>query len=260
MTLKQKWIIWIGFIFVCVCIGALTGLQSAVALPFLGLVSTLFVIVAAIPGYYELIRTSSAKTGVSILLGLSLFAYLIEIIGVKTGFPYSTFSYAPSLESFIIAGVPWTTSFGWVPFILASYFVARYWIHQKKSLLIVLISPLFLVTFDLVLDPGAVWLGLWSYGNPGLYYNVPWQNFAGWLLTGTIALFGVHAVLSRITLRQSNVFAFLIGPATLLSFWVGITLSAGQTIPTGIGCLLLLFLTATWKAESTKIRSSQQAC
>ncbi|MBP7134048.1 carotenoid biosynthesis protein [Patescibacteria group bacterium] len=257
MTLRQRWGLWIGLTALCLVIGILTGLQSSFATPFLGPVSTLFVLIAALPGYRELIRITSLKRGLLILLALSLFAYLIEIVGVQTGFPYSSFTYAQTLRSFLIAGVPWTTPFGWVPLVLASYFVARVWSPQRKGLWIVFWSVLLLVTFDLVLDPGAVRLGLWSYASTGWYHAVPWQNFAGWLLTGTLVLFTLHRALSRTIVQRTNMFAFLIGPAAILSFWTGIALSASMVLPALIGCLLLLFFTFTWQAESTKITPSQ---
>ena len=257
MTLRQKWSIWIALTIACLLIGVLTGLQSTIAIPFLGPVSTLFVLIAAAPGYRELIRITSLKRGLLILFILSLFAYLIEIVGVQTGFPYSSFAYAQTLRSFLIAGVPWTTSFGWVPLILSSYFATRVWSGQKKGVWMVFWSVLLLIAFDLVLDPGAVWLGLWSYASTGWYHAVPWQNFAGWLLTGALALFTLHRLLSRTIVQRTNVFLFLIGPAAILSFWTGITLSASMVLPTLIGCLLLLFFTFTWQAESTKRAPSQ---
>lgn len=257
MTLRRKWGVWIALTIACLLMGILTGLQSTIATPFLGPVSTLFVLIAALPGYRELIRITSLKQGLLILFALSLFAYLIEIVGVHTGFPYSSFAYAETLQSFLIAGVPWTTPFGWVPLILSSYFATRVWSGQKKGVWMVFWSALLLVTFDLVLDPGAVRLGLWGYANTGWYHAVPWQNFAGWLLTGTLALFMLHQALSRTTLLRTDVFMLLIGPAALLSFWTGITLSAFMVVPTLIGCLLLLFFTLTWQAGSTKITPSR---
>ena len=257
MTLRQKWGVWIVLTIACLLMGVLTGLQSTIATPFLGPVSALFVLIAALPGYRELIRITSLKQGLLILFALSLFAYLIEVVGVQTGFPYSSFAYAQTLRSFLIAGVPWTTPFGWVPLVFASYFATRVWSPQRKGVLIVFWSVLLLVALDLVLDPGAVWLGLWSYANTGWYHAVPWQNFAGWLLSGTLALFTLHRVLSRTIIQRTNVFLFLIGPAAILSFWTGITLSASMVLPTLIGCLLLLFFTFTWQAESTKRAPSQ---
>jgi putative membrane protein len=40
---------------------------------------------------------------------------------------------------------------------------------------------------DLVLDPGAVALGFWTYGG-GAYYAVPWSNYQGWVLSATVAV------------------------------------------------------------------------
>jgi putative membrane protein len=50
---------------------------------------------------------------------------------------------------------------------------------------------------DLVLDPAAVALGFWAYDGGGIYYGVPLSNFAGWLLSGAIAVSLVDRAFDR---------------------------------------------------------------
>lgn len=255
MTKVQQKLIWAFLVVFCFLVGCLAGLRSTATFPHLGLISSLFVLIAAAPSYVAFVRVQSQKRGLLILLALSIFAYAIEILGVQTSFPYSSFVYNHSLQPLLIAGVPWTTPFGWIPLVLASFVTAAAWVDTKKIFPVVGLATLLLVVFDLALDPGAVRLALWSYTHSGWYHGVPWQNFAGWLLTGSIALLGLR-IASRLTLHPGSLFFFLIGPVSLLSFWIGVALSAKQLLPTLIGCLLLTFFTQTWRTKSTKIIAS----
>jgi putative membrane protein len=52
---------------------------------------------------------------------------------------------------------------------------------------------------DLVLDPAAVALGFWTYGG-GVYYGVPLSNYAGWVVSATVATVLVDAAFEYETL------------------------------------------------------------
>jgi putative membrane protein len=52
------------------------------------------------------------------------------------------------------------------------------------------------------LDPGAVAVGFWAYADGGVYYGVPLSNFAGWVLSGTVALVGIDLAVDRAALRR----------------------------------------------------------
>jgi putative membrane protein len=53
---------------------------------------------------------------------------------------------------------------------------------------------------DLVLDPGAVALGFWRYAAGGPVYGVPLSNYAGWVLSATVTVVVLDAVLDRAAL------------------------------------------------------------
>ena len=60
--------------------------------------------------------------------------------------------------------------------------MSKIFIEGKRSIQFIL-ALILLVSFDLVLDPGAVHMGLWRFLESSLYYGVPWTNFFGWVLT-----------------------------------------------------------------------------
>ncbi|MBV9471001.1 MAG: carotenoid biosynthesis protein, partial [Abitibacteriaceae bacterium] len=56
-------------------------------------VSSVFVLVFALPSYMALYKWLGNKEGVRVLIILGLFAVVLESIAIDTGFPYGHFSY-----------------------------------------------------------------------------------------------------------------------------------------------------------------------
>jgi putative membrane protein len=44
------------------------------------------------------------------------------------------------------------------------------------------------LAMDVVLDPGAVALGFWTYLAGGAFYGVPLSNYLGWVLSATVTV------------------------------------------------------------------------
>ena len=131
-----------------------------------------------------------------VLLGIGAlvaYTYGIEYIGVHTGWPYGEFAYGISLGP-MVGGIPLALPFLFIPFVLNAYLL---WIvlvddrHQRRYLRIIAIIAS-VVAMDLVLDPAAVALGFWSYAGEAAYYDVPLSNYAGWVLSATVAVLAVE--------------------------------------------------------------------
>lgn len=160
--------------------------------------------------------------GRRVFIVLGLFAMLIESVGVATGFPYGEFTHA--IPGKIFGLVPLIVFFSWPPLVLLARRVAGAFVP----------ALLLLITFDLLLDPGAVGIGMWSWSNPGMYYGVPIVNFAGWLLSGSIGL---------LILGQKKIYKhdwLTIITALSLLIWIPVNLFLGQWIPALIGLILAL--------------------
>jgi len=104
------------------------------------------------------------------------------------------------------------------------------------------------IGMDLVLDPAAVSIGFWAYEAGGLYYGVPWSNYAGWLLSAVVAVavldyaFDRNAVLTRLEACR-----FMLDD--LVSFvilWGGINAYFGNWIP---ATLAVGYGYALWKTD-----------
>src|SRR5215204_2146713 len=102
-------------------------------------------------------------------------------------------------------------------------------------------SALLLVWMDAVLDPGATSLGFWVWPEGGAYYGVPPSNFAGWLLSGTLA-----ATLLLATGRWAEPPrpALLDSAAISTAFWTAVAAFSGVILPALLGTVLFVYLLA----------------
>lgn len=146
--------------------------------------SPFFMVLLAIPTIIGCIQWLGWKRAVLVMSSLSAFAYVIETIGLKTGFPYGSFSYGNMLGAKLFATTPWTVPFGWVPLLLASWVTVWRWLRPVELRLCGTLAVL--IALDLILDPIAVALGFWKYTHPGIWFEVPFTNFLGWIFSGCI--------------------------------------------------------------------------
>jgi putative membrane protein len=94
---------------------------------------------------------------------------------------------------------------------------------------------------DAVLDPGATSLGFWVWPEGGAFYGVPPSNFAGWLLSGTLA-----AALLLATGRWAEPpRPALLDSATIsTAFWTAVAAFSGIILPALLGTVLFVYLLA----------------
>ncbi|GGI98154.1 hypothetical protein GCM10008995_05080 [Halobellus salinus] len=127
-----------------------------------------------------------AATGVGLLVA---YSYTVEYVGVHTGVPYGEFFYGVDLGP-VVAGVPLGLPIFFVPLVMNGYLLCLLLLGDRaRAAAIRLLAVIAtVVTMDVVLDPGAVALGFWVYPNGGAFYSVPLSNYAGWVLSATVAV------------------------------------------------------------------------
>ena len=129
---------------------------------------------------------------------LVLFTWAIELTGVHTGYPYGEFQYERALGPMLLDSVPLFLPVFYFPILLNSYLLALLMLGRESTVLQRYLCTLAVViTMDLVLDPGAVALDFWGWFDGGLYYDVPVQNYVGWLVSGSVAVGVLTAVLDH---------------------------------------------------------------
>lgn len=126
------------------------------------------------------------KKAVLFISVLILYTYLIEIIGVRTGYPYGEFEYGISLGPMIL-DIPLALPVFFIPLVINSYLLCLLLFDfTKNKLLRVPTVVITVILIDMILDPAAVALGFWSYES-GIYYGVPISNYIGWILSASVA-------------------------------------------------------------------------
>ena len=181
------------------------------------------------------------------VLGLAGYTWGIEIIGVATGYPYGGFEYGVQLGPMIF-GVPLALPLFFIPLVLNAYLLALLVFPDlmRRAITRIPLAVAFVIAVDVVLDPAAVALGFWSFEDGGMFYGVPLSNYAGWILSGTVAVIAVEFAFSPDGLRQRvEECEFVLDD--LVSFtllWGSINVLFGNWIPVivTVGFLVALLL------------------
>lgn len=212
-------------------LGAMAGSATHVEAP--ALAGVVAVVLMAVPALVGTLRWLGRRRGAALLAGLSLYAYGIETVGAATGWPYGHFAYGGGLGPMLFDLVPVALPLAYVPLVLGAVAVATRAGAPVGGAAWLGLALATLLWSDLVLDPGAVALGYWSYAAGGAYYGVPWSNFGGWIVTGTAAL-----AASGLQLRRAPgapgpcMFGSM---AMTVAFYTGVTAATGQVIPALLG-------------------------
>lgn len=134
-----------------------------------------------------------------------IFSILVEQIAVRTGWPFGTYVYDPSLGHQLL-GVPIVVPFAWLmmahPVLLISRRVTRHWVF--------IYGGATLMAWDLFLDPMMVAAQRWSWTFTGSHVpyepEIPLSNTAGWLLVGMGLMALLHVSLPRERRKQGAEF------------------------------------------------------
>jgi len=116
---------------------------------------------------------------------VSVATLLIEIAGVSTGLVFGPYSYTAVLGP-AVAGVPFLIGLNWVLVVAGACAFVSILFPRWPSWIRTILTGLFCVCFDLLLEPVAVHLGYWVWHTP----DIPIQNYLAWGLIGTLAALG----------------------------------------------------------------------
>ncbi len=220
---------------ICLFVGYnMTWQSEAVLRSPVSIISLLFL---AIPAYIGLAHSFGNVRTLYTWLVLGVLGITIETTSIATGIPYGSFSYNNPLGGLLFGYAPWALILAWPPLVIGA------WVLAKKTtasrIATILVGTILLVCFDLVMDPGAVALGFWSFVHTGVYYAVPYTNFIGWVISGVIGISTLELLLktntSNTTLSTLSLFC-----STLL--WTGVAWGHEHMLPCITGVFLSLFI------------------
>jgi uncharacterized membrane protein len=197
-------------------------------------------------------------------IGLSLVS---ELLGTSTGFPFGHYHYLSGLGYKIAGLVPFTIPLSWFYLGFSAYIIARAGLETLaipqllKYVGAIGFGSLLLTSWDFVLDPAMsqTTMPFWMWDQPGAFFGMPYQNFAGWFGTGvvfmTVATFIWRMKPLKLASTQLGLplavylgnFAF----ATITSLAAGIYIPILLGLMLGVIPLLVLYQLAT--ARPTEI-------
>lgn len=115
-----------------------------------------------------------------------------ELLGTSTGFPFGQYRYLSGLGYKIAGLVPFTIPLSWFYLGFSAYIIALAGLKRLElspwlcELGAVVCGSLCLTSWDFVLDPAMSQapVPFWVWDQPGAFFGMPYQNFAGWMGTG----------------------------------------------------------------------------
>jgi putative membrane protein len=205
--------------------------------PYLVLVGVLVMRLPLVAGVAPLID----RRGAIALLVLTAYAYAIEFLGVTTGWPYGEFSYEVALGPMLFGEIPIALPVFFFPLVLNSYLLCLLLLGERAASAFVRLPVVIstVVAMDLVLDPAAVSLGFWEYVGQWPYYDVPASNYAGWVVSATVAVVAFDWGLDRAALldRLRDCEFMLDDLVSFVVLWGGVNAYFGNLVPVAIAAL-----------------------
>ena len=147
-------------------------------------------------------------------------AFTCEYVSTRSGFPFGWYVYTGSTrgQELYISNVPFMDSLSFSFLLFTSYCMALFFIlssagRRRRILMhddpavrtsggVLILSAMFFVLLDVVIDPVALrgdrwFLGkIYDYPEPGIHFGVPIANYLGWAVVGLVAL-GLFQLIDR---------------------------------------------------------------
>jgi putative membrane protein len=167
---------------------------------------------------------------------LTAYTYLIEGVGVATGWPYGEFAYTVDLGP-MLAGVPVALPVFFIPLVTNAYLLCLLLLGPRADSVWVRLATVIpvVVAMDIVLDPGAVSLGFWDFGG-GAFYDVPLSNYAGWVLSAIVAVVTLDRAFAGTAIRERlrDCEFMLDDMVSFVILWGSINLWFGNLLPAAV--------------------------
>jgi putative membrane protein len=224
--------------------------------PLLILLGTLVMRSPLVAGVLPLVGRKAALA----LSALVAYSYGIELLGVHTGVPYGEFFYGVDLGPTVF-GVPVGLPAFFIPLVMNAYLLVVLLLGDRAASRPLRLGSVVaaVLAMDLVLDPGAVALGFWVYPGGGPYYGVPLSNYAGWVLSATVAVVALDVAFSREGLldRLSRTEFMLDDLVSFVILWGGINAWFGNWVPVLVAAAFGAGLVRTERFDSRLLRVSR---
>jgi putative membrane protein len=215
-----------------------------------------YILLGAIAVAIHAYRTLGLGRWLTFMIPAVLISLMSELLGTSTGFPFGNYNYLSGLGYKVAGLVPFTIPLSWFYLGLASYLLARVGLVGQpeatdgntkpwgwlRHLAAIGLGALLLTSWDFVLDPAMSQTAMpfWYWHQPGAFFGMPYQNFAGWMGTGAVFM-TVAALLWRkqpLSLDRTQLGLPLAVYLGNFVFATVLSLGAGIWIPVVLGVVL----------------------
>lgn len=196
-----------------------------------------------------------------------------ELLGTSTGFPFGHYRYLSGLGYKIAGLVPFTIPLSWFYLGFSAYIIARVGLSTLaipqwlQNLGAIAIGAVLLTSWDFVLDPAMsqTTIPFWIWEQPGAFFGMPYENFAGWFGTGCVFMTVATLIwqVQPVKLPSQDLtlpFVMYLGNfgfATVMSMGAGIYPPIFLGLLTGILPLILLYNRAQAVSSGQTVPTSQ---
>jgi len=191
-----------------------------------------------------------------------------ELLGTSTGFPFGHYRYLSGLGYKIAGLVPFTIPLSWFYLGFSAYLIARLGLANRsisnwlKLPLAIALGAVLLTSWDFVLDPAMsqTKVPFWLWEQPGAFFGMPYQNFAGWFGTGAVfmtvaTLLWKFKPLSTNNIQLETPLIIYLGN---FAFAMIMSLAEGIYIPVALG-IISGVIPVLWLYRSAKENQASQA-
>lgn len=213
-------------------------------------------------------RTLGIWHSLSFMLPALFISLGSELLGTSTGFPFGHYRYLNGLGYKIAGLVPFTIPLSWFYLGFSAYFIARLGLGNRnianwlKITLAIALGSVLLTSWDFVLDPAMsqTQVPFWLWEQPGAFFGMPYQNFAGWFGTGVVFM-SVATVLwqfkplSTVNVQLETPLIVYLGN---FGFAMIMSLAEGIYVPVALG-ILLGVIPVLWLYRSAKENQESNA-
>lgn len=116
------------------------------------------------------------------LAGMFITGFLVEALGVATGWPFGIYAYGETLGAKWLE-VPWVIGANWVMLTLASTSTVQRFTNNRK--IIIPLAALLMTLLDMLIEPVAIKLDFWNWEG-GV---IPVSNYLSWFMVALLTCF-----------------------------------------------------------------------
>ena len=153
-------------------------------------------------GYFVFLDQLKNKEIFYYIIAISTLGFVIEIIGVNTGLIFGEYSYGHTL-GFKIWGTPPMIGINWLVMMYCSTIFSQSILKNNKLLTSLLVATL-MTLFDIIVEPVAIRLDMWSWA--GAF--PPIQNYLAWFVISFLfSFFTIDLIKEKINPKAKFILA-----------------------------------------------------